>query len=109
MLKYCKMGDLSDFQRGQMVGAYLTGASVTKMSILLGVSRPTFSKVMTAYTNCEKTPSAKRNNGQKPILNERDLHTLKKILSKSHRTTAAKGAAELIIHREDPVSTKTVE
>jgi len=104
------MGDVSDFQRGQMVGARLTGTSVTKMLTLLGVSRPTFSKVMTTYTNHGKTPSAKRNNGQKPILSERDLlHTLKRIVSKSHRTTAAKGAAELIVHHEDPVSTKTVE
>jgi len=70
---------------------------------------PTVSKVITAYTNRGKTPSAKRNNGQKPILSERDLHTLKRTVSKSHRTTAAKGAAELIIHREDPVSTKTVK
>jgi len=103
------MGDLSDFQRGQMVGARVTGASVTKMSTLLGVSRPTVSKVMTAYTHHGKTPSAKTNNGQKPILNERDLHALKRIVPKSHRSTAAKGAAELVIHREDPISTKTVE
>ena len=78
------------------------------MPSLLGVSRPTVSKVMTAYTNCGKNPSAKRNNGQKPILSERDLHTLKRIVSKSHRT-AAKGAAELIIQCEDPVSAKTVK
>jgi len=103
------MGDMSDFRRVQMVCAYLTGASVTKMSTLLGISRPTVSKVMTAYTHCGNTPSAKTNNGQKPILNERDLHTLKRIVPKNHRSTAAKGAAELIIHCEDPVSTKTVK
>ena len=60
MLKYCKMGDLSGFQRGQMVGACLTGASVTKMSTLLGAYRPAVSKVMTAYTNHGETPSAKK-------------------------------------------------
>ena len=92
-----------------MVGALLTGASVTKMSTLLGVSRPTVSKVITAYKNRGKTPSAKRNNGQKPVLGERDLHTLKRVVSKSHRSTAANGAVELIIHHEDPVSTKTVQ
>jgi predicted transcriptional regulator len=97
------MGDLSDFQTGQMVGAHLTGASVTKMSTLLGVSRPAVSKVMTSYTNHGKTSSAKRNNGQKPKVSERDLCTLKRIVS-----TAANVAAELLIHREDPVSAKTV-
>jgi hypothetical protein len=33
------MGDFSDFQREQMVGVLLAGASVTKMTTLLGVSR----------------------------------------------------------------------
>ena len=33
------MGGLSDFQRGQIVGVCLAGASVTKMTTVLGVSR----------------------------------------------------------------------
>ena len=49
--KYCKMGDLSDFQRGQNVGARLAGASVTKTATLLGLSRAAFSKVMATYTH----------------------------------------------------------
>ena len=43
------MGDLSDFQSGQMVGAHLAGASVTKTATLLGVSRAAVSKVMTTH------------------------------------------------------------
>jgi hypothetical protein len=54
-----KMGDLSDFERGQVVGARLAGASVTKTAILLGVSRATVSKFMLTYTNHGKT-SVKR-------------------------------------------------
>ena len=63
---------------------------------------------MTAYTNHGKTSSAKRNNGRKPKLSERDRRTLKRILSKNHRSTAAKVTAELSIHLEDRFSTKTV-
>jgi hypothetical protein len=63
---------------------------------------------MMAYTNHGKTSSAERNNGRKPKLCERDQHILKMILSKNHRITAAKAKAELNIHLEDPVSTKTV-
>jgi len=55
------MGDFSDFQRGQIVGACLVGASVIKMATLLGVFRAAFSKVMMTYTNHERTSSAKRN------------------------------------------------
>jgi hypothetical protein len=57
------MGDMSDFERGQIVGAHLAGALVTKTATLLGVSRETVSKVMSAYTNHGKTTSANRNSG----------------------------------------------
>jgi hypothetical protein len=51
------MEDLSDFQRGQIVGARLVGASVTKIVTSLGVSRAV-SEVITAYTNHGKMSSA---------------------------------------------------
>ena len=37
------MADLSGFQRGQIVGARVAGASVTETSRMLGVSRGTVS------------------------------------------------------------------
>jgi hypothetical protein len=40
------MGDLSDSERGEIVGACLAWAFVTKTATLLGVSRETVSKVM---------------------------------------------------------------
>jgi hypothetical protein len=49
---------VSDFERGQIVGARLATASVTTIAILLGVSRGTVCKVMSAYTNNGKTTSA---------------------------------------------------
>lgn len=45
------MGDLSYFQTGQIVGARLARASLSKLATLLGVSRAAVSKVMMAYTN----------------------------------------------------------
>jgi transposase len=103
------MGDLSDFERGQAVGARLAGASVPKTAALLRASRATVSKVMSAYTNHGKTTSAKRNSGRKSTLTERDHLTLRRTVSKSHRTTAAQMTAELNIHLEDSVSTKIVQ
>jgi transposase len=95
------MGDLSDFQRGQIVGAWLAGAFVTKAATLLGVYRAAVYKVLTTYTHHGRTSSAKRNSGQKPKLNERDCHTLKRIVSINHRSTAAQVTAELNILLED--------
>jgi hypothetical protein len=57
------MGELSDFERVQIVGVCLAGASVTKTATLLGVLSATISKVMLAYTNHGKTTSAKRYSG----------------------------------------------
>jgi len=58
-----KMGDLSDFQRGRIVDAHLTVASVNKMATLLGASRTAVSKVVTAHTNHGNASSAERNSG----------------------------------------------
>jgi IS30 family transposase len=40
------MRGLSDFERGQIVGAHFAGASVTNIATLLSVSRVTVSMVM---------------------------------------------------------------
>jgi hypothetical protein len=81
------MGDLTDFERGQTIGARLPGASVTKT--LLGVSRMTLSEVMSAYMNHGTPTSPKRSSGPKSTLTEGDHHTLRKIVSKNHRPDAA--------------------
>jgi hypothetical protein len=57
------MGDLSNFERGNIVGAHLAGASMTKTAILLCVSRAIVSNAMLAYMNHGKMTSAKRNSG----------------------------------------------
>jgi transposase len=62
---------------------------VIKTAALLGVSRETVSKVMSAYTNHGKTSSAKRKSGRKTTLTERDRLTLRRTVWKNHRTTAA--------------------
>jgi transposase len=82
------MGGLSDFERGQIVDARLTGASVIKTATLLGVSKATVSKIMSAYTNHGKTTQAKRNSGRNSTLTETDSRILRKIVSKSHSTAA---------------------
>jgi transposase len=67
------MGDLYDFEGGQIIGEHLAGATVTKTAIILGVSRATVCKVMSAYMNHGKTTSAKRNSGQKSTLTQKEI------------------------------------
>jgi hypothetical protein len=85
------MGDLSDFVRGQFVGARLAGASVTETETLLGESRATVSKITSAYTKTQKTISAKRNNGRNSTMTVRDRHTLRRIVSKKSRNYCGTG------------------
>jgi transposase len=101
------MRDLSDFQRGQIIGVHLVGASAVKMATLLSVSRAAVAKVMMAHTNHGKTLSAKGNSGRNPKLSERDHRTLKRIVSRNHRTNAAKVTTELNIHLVDPFPLKS--
>jgi hypothetical protein len=63
---------------------------------------------MSASTNHGKTTSAKRNSERKSASTGRDRRALRRIVSKSHTSTAAQLTAELNIYLEDPVSTKTV-
>jgi hypothetical protein len=58
------MRGFSDFERKQIIGDRLVGVSVIKTATLLGVSRVTDFKVMSAYTNHGNTTSAKRNSGR---------------------------------------------
>jgi hypothetical protein len=77
------MGDLSNFEREQIVGASLAGTSVTKTATLLGLSSIRASKLMLAHTNHGKTTSAKRNSGQKSSDRKRALYIEKNCLKKS--------------------------
>ena len=48
------MADLSEFKRGQFVGAHMAGASVSKTAELFGVARSTVPKIMTAFEKEKK-------------------------------------------------------
>ena len=49
------MADLSDFKRGQIVGACMVGTSVIKTVQMFGISRGIVSKVMIAFKKEKKT------------------------------------------------------
>ena len=51
------MRDLSDFEKGQIVGARMAGASLTKTAELLVFSRATISRTMSELKNTSRPPT----------------------------------------------------
>lgn len=77
--------ELSDFQRGEIIGAWKCGFSERKISEVLNYPKSTVHDVIFIYKNdgLETLPSR---SGRPPILTERDNRHLMQILNKNHRT-----------------------
>ena len=78
------MAGLSDFKRGQIVGARMADTSLTKPAELFGVARSTVPKVMTAFDKEGKTSPLMQSSGRKRKLSDRDRRLLTRIVKKDH-------------------------
>lgn len=103
------MSDLSDLKRGMIIGARLAGASVSRTANLVGVSRTTVSRTLSAYTKLGKVSSAKHNSGRKSKLSDRDRRVLKRIVARKRKTTLPVITSEMNTHLQNPVSMKTIQ
>jgi hypothetical protein len=83
--------ETSDFERGKIIGACLAGASMTKIVTLLGVLRPTVSKVISEHTNHGMTTSVKRNSGRKSTLTKKNHRTLRRTVLKKPQNYCSTG------------------
>ena len=95
-------------KRGQIVGARMAGASVTKTAELFGFTRSTISKVIKIFEKEGKISLLKQNSWRKRKLFARDRRTLTRIVRKDYKKKASKITAELNDYLENPISSKTV-
>lgn len=101
--------DLSDFERGFIVGARMAGASVTKTAQLASVSKGTVTKVTSAFTSTGKTSVNRVGNcGRGRAFDEQDTRALVRFVKKNRRATLSQVTENINAGRDHNVSARTV-
>ncbi|GFW63815.1 transposable element Tcb1 transposase [Trichonephila clavipes] len=88
------MADLSEFEKGMIVGMRCAGCSVTETAIYLGRARSTASAVMTAYKKCGNVTSGNHNSGRKRKLTDRDKRVLIRIVARKRKQSLSQITSE---------------
>ena len=99
--------ELSEFQRGEIIGAWKCNFSVRIIEEVLKYSKSTIQNVISAYKNdgLEKRPSQ---SGRPIIISERDNHHLIRILNKNRRTNVKELCEDFITSTSTNVSSVTL-
>ncbi len=82
-----KKGDLSDFERGMVVGARGAGLSISKTADLLGFSRTTISRVNREWTEKEKISSERQLCGRKCLVDVRGQRRMGRLVRDDKKAT----------------------
>ena len=88
------MRDLTDFEKWQIVGASMAGASISQTVEFSGFSKTSISRTMTEFTKRGNTISNRSNSGRKSKLTERGRRFLERTIARNDRTTDTKVTAE---------------
>lgn len=103
-----KKSDLTEFQRGMIVGARCVGTSISKTAALVKCSRAAVVNVYKEWTIKQKTGSQRQTCGRHRVLNARSERRLARVVQRNRRATVRQIASHLNQGATVNVSERTV-
>ncbi|GBL81048.1 hypothetical protein AVEN_147189-1 [Araneus ventricosus] len=101
--------DLSEFERGVIVGAREMGHSISEVAMKFGFSRTTTSRVYREYRESGKTSNLRHICSRKKIMQEREQRRLTRIIRRDRCATLPKIAADFNTGPSTSVSVRTIQ
>lgn len=102
-----KKSDLSEFDRGRVVGARRAGLSVSAAASLLGFSRTTVSRVFREWSQRRAVSSSRQSCGRKCLVDDRGQRRLDRLIQGDREATVAELTARYNHGTQKTISERT--
>lgn len=102
-----KYAELTELDRGKVLGLRLAGNSMSEISKKLKISKGVVYNTIKRYKNCDSVKSAPRS-GRPKTLNEDDQKTLEEIVNQNNRNSSDQIREKFSVATDKEVSTRTI-